>query len=1004
MLKRTLTRALGAALSLALGCKEAEDSAAADIGGVTDVAGQPDAQSDGSDASDGSDGSDTSDSDGSDGSDSTDGTDGSDGSDTTDTTDGSDGSDASDGTPPVIYEKPAWFPTLDSAPEKAVALSGLSAPARVVYDSHGIPHIYAANIGDLFHVQGYVMAKHRLFQMHSLRMAGSGRLAELLGSNSLTGDVFLRLLKLRATAEKIAADMQVNHPEEYASLQRFCDGVNTFIQEVKDKKVDSKELATETSALGVKEPWTPVDSMTAVRFLTYDLGFGSVLDEDELAAIASTLEAAWKDTPLAGVEDDVIHLVPPAKVATVTLDAGKPGNGPVKRRLSEELGKVGARVSKAQAQRVIEAKRDLATMPHHFFRDVEWGSNNWVVSGKHTKSGKPILSNDPHLALRNPSTFFQVHLNTKEAGGNIDLSGVIFAGVPGIVLGTNGTLSMAATVFYGDATDQYVETFTPDGKGVVFKGATVPLEIRAEKFTFPKADPECDAYAGSWVKGVQTKAEKSADGVFCTVTVEFEEVPHHGPLVPWTLTKDENGVRSGLSLRWTGFEVSHEIVAFQRAFQTDNWTDWKAAMDHFGVGSQNFMYADTAGNIGWYPTHRLPTRDNAKLYPPYLPLPGGGEAEWTGDVPRSELPVSYNPESGVLVTANSDPRGYSFDGDVMNDGIYVNGFWDAGFRTARSTERVMELVAQGNIVPEDMIAAQADKQSALGVRLRDALVEALDRAASGKDERAAAHWKAEFAPLRDLLAGWDLEATSGATAADGSPEAESAASAAVFNVWVTYLIQTVLNEKEGLSSIGDRLRVRLILAMVEAPENMVTFDTATQDSRLWDLVATTDAVETRAEVMTLAFAQAVAFLSDPEKIGPKQNGGFGTADVNAWRWGKLHTLTFKHNLVAQFNVPSPAAYPDGYPRPGDNFGVDASSPGMNDRNFTYTHGPAIRHVMELTEPVSRYGALPGGQSEAPHHKHYSDQAPLWLENQAPKIPYATSDVVGAKTRIEDYAP
>jgi len=944
-----------------------------------------------------------------DGIDSTDGEDGTDATDATDGTDGSDGSDGSDGTDGtdgIVFEPPDWFPAKGEAAGKTVGLPGLTAPARVVFDDLGIPHIYATNDADLFYVQGYVTASQRLFQMHTLRLAGSGRLAEVLGPNSLTGDVFLRTLKLRATAEKMAEKLKNDYPAEFAYVERFCAGATLYIDRIASGEIPPTSLPPEVVALGVKEPWLPVDAMTVVRLLTYDLGFGGIFNEDSILTISKEIGAAYDDTALEYLADDVFAITPPVTVPTVPLGATKPGSGfpAVVRSLSDQLKASGAnRMPMSVIAKTRDALSELETIPHHKFRDTDWGSNNWVVSGAHTKSGKPIVSNDPHLGLRNPTTFYQVHLNTKEAGGTVDQSGVIFAGVPGIVLGTNGTIAWAATVHYSDVTDQYVESFSDDGKSVIFKGKEVPISVRKEVFTFTKGDPECKDYAKGWVAGM-TFETALADGK-CTLTIDIEDVPHHGPIIPWTNATGEDGKRYAHSWKWTGFEPTAEIVAFSRASRAENWEDFKAAIDEFGVGAQNFLYGDAAGNIGWYPSHLLPIRDNAETYPPYLPLPGTGEAEWIGYVPREELPQSYNPASGFLVTANADPRGYSFDGDPLNDGIYVGAFYDIGFRMARSHERVAELVARGDILPEEMSAVQADHKSSLGSRLRDPLVAVLNAAKVGADASVAGLWKPEMDAALTLLTEWDLMATNGVGAADGSPEATSAAAAAVFNVWLSFMVNYALDDEKGLLSVGDRSRAMLLLKMFEAPETMATWDATSQVSPIWNDQTTADVTETKGQIVLKALTATLAWLANPEVVGPKNSGGFGSADWNDWRWGALHTLTLPHNLVPTFAIPDPTVMPDGFPRHCDNFCVDASHPGMTDRKFTYSSGPAIRHVMELTSPVTRRGVLPGGQSERPTDPHYKDQALLYANNEAPVIPYLTADVLAKPGRtIMDFAP
>ena len=937
------------------------------------------------------------------------------------TTTGDEGTTGEDTfTPPKAPESPAWFPDKANDAEHWVFSNKVSAPVRVVYDQVGTPHIYAENEKDGAWAQGYVTARHRMFQMHTLRMAASGRLAELLGDSALGGDVFLRTLKLRHTAEKMAERHKNVHPEAYGLMQAFADGVNAWIAEM-DENAEKQPL--EVALFGSVPEWTVADTTVIVRLQTWDLSFGGYLGAEDLFVLLSDLSEKHDGTPRAAVLEDLLDFTPPNAVATTDADqpAGKPGataakakKWDIQKALASPLYK---RIGKKTRQELRAMGDEIRAYPQRLFRGPNahsWGSNNWVVSGQHTASGKPIVNNDPHLSLRNPSVFFQVHVNTKEGGGNSNISGVNFAGAPGIVLGHNDHIAWGATVFFSDVTDVYVEELSADKKSVLFNGKEVALESRDETFVYTlPSDGQCaSAITGSMAHWNHTVEE--LEDFKCKATFEILDVPHHGPVIAASLPGMDAEDAVLLSWRWTGFEPTDDLIGVMGVNKATNFEEFKAALHDFQVGAQNWIYGDTEGNIGWYPSHDLPIREHIAAcqatdgctveHPPFLPMPGDGTAEWKGTIPRDELPTLYNPSRGFLVTANADPTGTSFDGDPFNDGHYLGYLWTAGFRMKRAHDRVEAAVDAGGVTPADMASAQGDHYSNLGARLRPVLVAALEWA-----EQDGALWDASMAGPLELLKGWDLEAASGVTADAGSAEQKAASATAVFNTWVTYMTERALADEE-LLGFSDHFTIRLLLRMVESPESLATWDEATQQSILWDDMKTEDKTERMNEIMVLAFADAIEWLTASDRAA----GGTASASPDDWRWGWLHTVVLKHNVLGTYDIPPASEHPHGFPRPGDNFCVDASHPGMTGRNFGYSHGPAIRHVMEMTSPITRRGAIPGGQEEdprggddSPPHRlvgHYRDQMDMWVKNETPLIPFTTADVVGARQRALDIFP
>ncbi len=903
---------------------------------------------------------------------------------------------------PPAYDRPTFFPASEVAADEVLALPGLSGPVRVLVDGRGIPHIHAANEADLFRAQGYVTARDRIFQMHTLRLAARGRLAELSGRGALAGDLFLRLLRLGAVAEAMAEKARTDDPETFAAVEHFAAGVNAFLVNL---RAGREAGPPEVALFGVDglHDWTPGDTMAIVRLQTWDLSFRGIVDELGLLEHLFAVRAAWKGTELEGIWKDLADFRPVTETSTLPRSVrGAPATFDLEAVLSDPFYEAlaDARLSEASVRRGLEAMEGI---PHRAFRASSemFGSNNWVVAGAHTASGAPMLANDTHLALRNPSIFYQVHLDTTQAGGSLALSGVNFAGAPGIVLGHNGHIAWGATVVYSDVTDVYVERFAPADPAAGFGprarvirngDEAVPVTVRTETFRFLQpASGACVDLAPAWVRNL-TFRERTEGGA-CLLEVDLLDAPGHGPILPWSFRETDDGQPLAMSIRWTGFEATDELSAIMGVNRARNFEEFKTALHRFGVGAQNWIYADTAGHIGWYPSHRVPVRKHLatgdRRYPPFLPMPGHtGETEWTGFVPREELPQAFDPPQGFLVTANADPAGFSFDNDPFNEGLYLGYAWDVGLRIDQIDRRLRAAIDAGDKLDADAMAAiQGDHRSRFGEALVPHLLDALDAALTGADSQAEARLTPAIEEARGYLVGWEAlgwEAASGVGASSGSDAARASIATVIFNTWVRFLVEDAL-EDEGLLGLGGSMTGRFLIRLVTAPEALASTRPEDAEHAVWDDRATVDVVETRAAIMIGALGKALAFLADPAAVGPARQGGFGTADMAAWRWGALHAVTLRHNVSRSWDIPTAAEHAAGYPRPGDSFGVDAADPGLFGRTFTFSSGAAIRNVYGLTEPVTFRGVIPGGQSERPTSPFYRDGADAWAKNEAPPV-------------------
>ncbi|MBM4372361.1 MAG: penicillin acylase family protein, partial [Deltaproteobacteria bacterium] len=616
------------------------------------------------------------------------------------------------------------------------------------------------------------------------------------------------------------------------------------------------------------------------------------------------------------------------------------------------------------------------------------GSNNWTVAGALTASGGALVANDTHLSLRNPAVFMEVHLNTARAGGDLDAAGVCFPGIPGIILGRNAHAAWGATVYYADVTDVYMESYTAgDPATVAFDGGQVEVEIRPEVFEYGIPEEGCEAWINDFIAGT-THAVEEVEGR-CRLTVDVEVVPHHGPVIPGSRTPDGDGGEMALSWRWTGMEPSRDIKAVYGLLRVQSPEEFLASLEDFGVGSQNWVYGDVDGHIAYTTFSRVPVRGHLATlpveHPTFLPMPGEGCCEWTGDVPLDQMPHALDPEEGYILTANGDALGYTLDGDPYNDPSFQGFLFDAGFRAARLHGLMDDLVAAGE--PLDvpaMQALQADHRSPLGERLTPHILQAVAAAEAG-DETLSLLLDDALLEARDRLAAWSFLAAHGLGDDATAAEQDDAVATSIFNAWLVHLMGRVVGSRME-TPYNDQFGGRFLVRLFEHPEQLMTWDGSIQDSLLWDDPATPQVLEWRNLTILLALKDALAFLSDPADADVLAGGGFGTGDQDQWRWGRLHAITLKSALGGEANIPPASQWPEGYPRHGDNFCVDAAHPGMNGTDFHFSSGAAIRNVYDMDPAgVQVHAVIPGGEDAAAFAPHYADLFSLWAENQTAPI-------------------
>lgn len=530
--------------------------------------------------------------------------------------------------------------------EGNVQLSVLDENVTVTRDENGVPHLDAKSDADLYRAQGYVHAQDRLFQMDLARRQASGRLSEVVGAKAIDTDKQFRTFSLRNAAEK---SFDTYSDDAKQVLEWYTDGVNEFIEEVKD----NGKLSYEFKLLGYEpEPWTPIDSLTIGKYMAYDLG------------------GKW--TPQA-MRHWALNQYPEEKAKELFITYPENAESIMEANIKNPVQVTG--------------QFDPGLLPHEFN-----GSNNWVVSGDKTISGMPLLADDPHLGLSTPSIWHQIHLKSPEQ----NVSGVIFAGIPGIILGHNEKVAWGVTNVGPDVQDLYIEIPNPDN----------PTQFQYD-----------DEWEQAEVRDETIRVKDEEDVPFEVV------VTRHGPIITDVIYKDEKP-DAVFSMQWTALEPSNELEAIMDLNKADDWESFETALEAFGAPAQNFVFASTDGTIAFKANGKIPIRKKGDAQ---LPVPGNSsEYGWDGYVPYDELPTVVNPKEGFIATANNEVVDEKYP-------YHITKFWAQPYRY----ERIAEVLREGDdFTADDMMDLQMDQKNLHAGEFLDSLIgsiEKMDRKGSYKE-------------------------------------------------------------------------------------------------------------------------------------------------------------------------------------------------------------------------------------------------------------------------------
>jgi penicillin amidase len=735
-----------------------------------------------------------------------------------------------------------WFErtTRKSLPQTSgeISLAGLKEDVEIIRDTYGVPHIYAKNEPDLLFALGYAMAQDRLWQMEFFRRLGHGRLSEILGEELVKVDRYFRTIAAAGVNRKI--------PKDLAFLPKsFADGVNAYL------KTHSDRLALEFKLLGYKpEPWTEEDYIAILKVVNWGLSEGWRVDLTAAGVLEKVGMEKWKEA-FPAWPDDAPLIVPEQWRGFSELSA------PFLRAMVLAEGLTGSSASAA--------------------------SNNWVVSGKKSVTGKPILANDPHLGLTNPSFWWEAHMVCP----TLNVSGFAIPGVPGVAVGHNLDVAWGVTNVMVDDVDFYIEKINPKNpRQYWFKNRWEDMKVKEETIRVKGRDP---------------------------VRVEIL-LTRHGPIV--TDGKGSNG--KAVSAKWAFTEGLQPGQAAYLLAKAKNVQEVKEALKYWELPSQNLVFADADGNIGYWCCATIPIRSK-----PFgiLPVPGWtGEYEWKGYVPFEERPHLINPKENFIATANNKVIGDRYP-------HFISHYWESPDRITRIHQL---LKAKEKLSVDDFKAMQQDVYSVLAAEMAPKMIQALEGRFSDEEGRKA----------KEFLSKWDFVMDKNSVAA------------CLYEVTFRKMMDNIFREEMGEELFRQYLKTSIFPP--RALRSMIR-----KGASLWF------GKKSLEDIMATSMKQMFSELR--EAAG---------SDMNQWTWGKIHSLTFEHVLGKKkllawiFNL---GPFPVG----GSHLTVNMRHyPYENP--YRVDLGPSERMIVDLSNIGGSLHVLPTGESGNLKSPHYKDQIDFYL--------------------------
>lgn len=934
------------------------------------------------------------------------------------------------------------------------AISGLAAKVDVVEDEFGIPHLFAKSLDDVYFMQGFLHARDRFFQMDVTRRTVDGTLSEILGpgdnNSNLSSDVQLRGLNLKDAVNKAFPMMQ---KETRDALKAYTKGVNAYL--------NANPLPPEYQALKItqKRMWTETDCLLVGKGLALSLSFDTG-DIANTLALQNYQDAGMKQNfnGTALFFEDVFRIapfdptfaIPDATGKSIAETSNKVNNQERQARLLEqqEWAKHISENIKPEtlemAQDYLDKVKNIPLLANGALgHDPDRGSNWFILSGKLTDSGSPLLNNDPHLSFGAPPIWYQIQLNvTKGKKKLLNVTGVSLAGVPGVVLGHNDDIAWGATTSNFDVTDVYQEQVDAQfgGVSIIHDGKKEPVIFRDETFRINRVtDGKTDNLE---------IVPPSSD-----VPGRFPSVPRRngGPIISINLT-----AQTALTLQFTGFGPTFEVETFLGFNKAKNLTDFKNALQFFDVGSQNFSVITTTGDMAYFTTGEVPIREDLEAgkvngVPPYFIRNGVTGNEWLPVknkqpnqilqyeiLPFAELPQVVNPVNGFVVTANSDPIGSTASNNPLGlkrqtGGIYylAGTGYASGARASRLTKDIQGAIASGKKITTEMARRfQAD------VRMRDAeilmpyILQAFANA-QGTDAPAELAALAKDPAITEAVTRfktWDFSTPTGLRmgydafvpynqSEPSQQQVDNSVSTTIYSLWRSQMVRNTIDSTlQGvqLTRLPDNATTMAALRNLldSFPKNK---GKGTSGIFFFGNNTLTNASpEVQRDFVILSSLQkALTTLAGPDFALAFQ----GSTKQSDYRWGFLHRVVFPSMLgrMTDYTIPSangnfrsPIPGLFGLPRDGgfdvpNASGHSVRAKAVND--FMFGSGPSKRSTIVMKPGAIDFTtAIPGGQSGSLTSKFRDNLLNFWLVADVYPLRDIKKTVAEPSSKVTSFIP
>ncbi|HVA84965.1 MAG TPA: penicillin acylase family protein [Candidatus Saccharimonadales bacterium] len=826
-------------------------------------------------------------------------------------------------------------------------IAGLQSSVTVIRDAAGVAQIYADSPHDLFMAQGYVHAQDRLWQMEVWRHISSGRLSELFGPSELKTDEFIRMLGWRQSAQ---ADLDAVSPEVRSALDAYTAGVNAYMDAHRGNLglpfvIEGLKLGQGGLGGYTPEPWTDLDSVAWAKVQSWNLDGNFDSEVFRLLADAKLGDPKRTDTLLPAYPSDGPVIVGGTAGGTGTPAAGNAAGTPAAAGAAKIPGTGGAAMTPAGSaaastaptgapqpltpaeaaawQSLAETSREPSLIAgldggEGLVADHGIGSNNWVVAPRLSATGHALLANDPHLGISMPSLWYMngLHCRVVSAACPFDVVGVSFPGVPAVVLGHNARIAWGATNANPDVEDLYAETVDPrNPTHYLFKGQSIPFGTRIETI-------------------------KVAGAPDVTLTIRSTG---HGPIVN-DVDPELRSQTTLYALHWAStIAPEHTIDAIFGLNTASNFADFRASLANYGSPSQNFVYADVDGHIGYEMPGYVPIRPAGDLGD--RPVSGSdGQHEWLGAVPYDQLPHVEDPPSGMIVTANNEIVRPSA-------ALFLSQEYDPGYRAGRILALLGQDARNGGVTLDDMSAIENDVLVPRAAKIVPFLADATPATADGRTV------------LSRILA-WNDQC-----------DLESLGCAA-YMTFEYRVLRDLFDDDLGPTLardyVGTTMSWQALIDLLGKPNDP-----------FWDDV-TTPQHETEADIVARALDEA----------GRELRGAMG--DDARWTWGRLHTATFREPTLGSSGIgplewlfdsgPYPVAGAAGavdntyyqfsraYPDPTDPTYQPVRLKGV----FEVTNLPSYRQVIDMGSLDTARFVQTTGNGGNPFDQHYGDLIGDWL--------------------------